>query len=152
MKDLKFEQKSSLTRTEAADQLEALADALRAGEEAELPMGPGVLSLRVPEELRSEVEFEVGDGEIELEIELKWRTGRGSRDTAAPERKAGGAEAPEPETGPEPKSRPGTKRAEAKKTEAGKKAEAGSASPAPAARRRKATSPAKSRRTVAKAA
>ncbi|MFF0427818.1 amphi-Trp domain-containing protein [Streptomyces sp. NPDC004520] len=143
MKDLKFEQKSSLTRTEAADQLEALADALRAGEEAEVPLGGGVLSLRVPEELRSEVEFEVDDGEIELEIELKWRTGRGSRETTAPEGKADGAEAPEPE--PEPKTRPGTKRAEAKKTEAGKKAEA-------AVRRRKATPPAKSRRTAPRAA
>ncbi|WP_086824032.1 amphi-Trp domain-containing protein [Streptomyces sp. NRRL B-24572] len=150
MKDLKFEQKRSLTRTEAADQLEALAEALRAGEEAEVPLGGGVLSLRIPEELRSEVEFEVDDGEIELEIELKWRTDRGSRDTAAPEGKADGAEAPEPEPGP--KTRPGTKGAEAKKTEAGKKAEAGSASPAPAARRRKATSPAKPRRTAAKAA
>ncbi|MEU9048046.1 MULTISPECIES: amphi-Trp domain-containing protein [unclassified Kitasatospora] len=76
MKDLKFEQKSSLSRLEAADRLSALADALRHGGNAELDFGPGTLSLRIPEELRSEVEIEVGDGEIELEIELKWRTGQ----------------------------------------------------------------------------
>ncbi len=76
VKDLKFEQKSSLSRLEAADRLSALADALRHGGNAELDFGPGTLSLRIPEELRSEVEIEVGDGEIELEIELKWPTGQ----------------------------------------------------------------------------
>ncbi|MFE6360284.1 amphi-Trp domain-containing protein [Streptomyces sp. NPDC057806] len=76
MKDLKFEQKNSLSRLEAADQLAALAQALRDGGEAELDLGRGVLSLRIPDELRTEVEFEVGDGEIELEIELKWPMGK----------------------------------------------------------------------------
>ncbi|WP_406208349.1 amphi-Trp domain-containing protein [Kitasatospora sp. NBC_01560] len=74
MKDLKFEQKRSLSRLEAADQLSALADALRHGGSAELELGPGTLSFRVPEELRTEVEVEVSDGEIELEIEFKWPT------------------------------------------------------------------------------
>ncbi|WP_137989311.1 amphi-Trp domain-containing protein [Streptomyces vilmorinianum] len=74
MKDLKFEQKRSLSRLEAADQLVALADALRQGGEAELELGSGTLSLRIPDDLRSEVEFEVGDGEIELEIEFTWPT------------------------------------------------------------------------------
>ncbi|MFG3658631.1 amphi-Trp domain-containing protein [Streptomyces sp. NPDC047706] len=83
MKDLKFEQKNALSRIEAADQLAALAQALREGGEAELELGSGVLSLRIPDGLRSEVEFEVGGGEIELEIELKWSTGR-PRDAAAP--------------------------------------------------------------------
>ncbi|TXS29741.1 amphi-Trp domain-containing protein [Streptomyces sp. ms191] len=76
MKDLKFEQKRSLSRLEAADQLSALAEALRQGGEAELELGSGTLSMRIPEELRSEVEFEVGDGEIELEIEFTWPTRR----------------------------------------------------------------------------
>ncbi|MFF0217687.1 amphi-Trp domain-containing protein [Streptomyces vinaceus] len=76
MSDLKFEQKSSLSRLEAADQLSALAEALRHGGNAELELGPGTLSLRVPDEIRTEVEVEVGDGEIELEIELKWPTAR----------------------------------------------------------------------------
>ncbi|GHE64201.1 amphi-Trp domain-containing protein [Streptomyces vinaceus] len=74
MSDLKFEQKSSLSRLEAADQLSALAEALRHGGNAELELGPGTLSLRIPDEIRTEVEVEVGDGEIELEIELKWPT------------------------------------------------------------------------------
>ncbi|MFD0126821.1 amphi-Trp domain-containing protein [Streptomyces virginiae] len=74
MKDLKFEQKSFLSRLEAADQLSALAEALRHGGNAELELGPGKMSLRVPDELRTEIEVEVGDGEIEMEIELKWPT------------------------------------------------------------------------------
>ncbi|MET7615619.1 amphi-Trp domain-containing protein [Streptomyces sp. NPDC005408] len=74
MRDLKFEQKSSLSRIEAADQLAALAAALREGGDAELELGPATLSLRIPDDLRSEIEVEVGNGEIELEIELKWPT------------------------------------------------------------------------------
>ncbi|MGW4758605.1 amphi-Trp domain-containing protein [Streptomyces chartreusis] len=74
MKDLKFEQKRSLSRQEAAEQLTALADALREGGEAELELGAGTLSLRIPDDLRSEVEVEIGGGEIELEIEFKWPT------------------------------------------------------------------------------
>ncbi|MFB6934245.1 amphi-Trp domain-containing protein [Streptomyces chartreusis] len=74
MKDLKYEQKRSLSRQEAADQLTALADALREGGEAELELGAGTLSLRIPDDLRSEVEVEIGGGEIELEIEFKWPT------------------------------------------------------------------------------
>ncbi|MEV6678528.1 amphi-Trp domain-containing protein [Streptomyces erythrochromogenes] len=76
MKDLKFEQKSSLSRIEAADQLAALAEALRHGGNAELELGPGTMSLRVPDELSTEIEVEVGDGHIEMEIELKWPTAR----------------------------------------------------------------------------
>ncbi|MFE5892344.1 amphi-Trp domain-containing protein [Streptomyces sp. NPDC056468] len=72
MTDLKFEQKRSLSRLEAADQLAALAAALRQGGEAELEIDPWKLSLRIPSDLHSEIEFEVEDGEIELEIELKW--------------------------------------------------------------------------------
>lgn len=80
MKDLKFEQEGTLTRLEAADRLSALAEALRHGGSAELEFGPGKLTLRLPEELSSEVEVEVGDGKIELEIELKWPTSQGGSD------------------------------------------------------------------------
>ncbi|WP_405554995.1 amphi-Trp domain-containing protein [Streptomyces sp. NBC_01171] len=76
MKDLKFEQKRSLSRLEAADQLTALAVALREGGEAELDFGSGTLSLRIPDDLHSEMEIEIGNGEIELEIEFKWPTAR----------------------------------------------------------------------------
>lgn len=74
MKDLSFEQKQSMSRMEAADRLSALADALRHGGNAELELGPGTLTLRVPDELQSEIEVEVEDGRIELEIELTWPT------------------------------------------------------------------------------
>ncbi|MER6678057.1 amphi-Trp domain-containing protein [Streptomyces sp. NPDC000983] len=98
MKDLKFEQKRSLSRLEAADQLTALADALREGGEARLELSPGTLSLRIPDDLRSEIEVEIGDGEIELEIEFKWPTARTRK---APSRTEAGAEkATERKTGP----------------------------------------------------
>ncbi|MFE6620519.1 amphi-Trp domain-containing protein [Streptomyces sp. NPDC057740] len=83
MTDLKFEQKRSLSRLEAADQLTALADALRQGGDAELELEPWTLSLRVPSDLHSEIEVEVDDGEIELEIELKWSISPDTRSTAS---------------------------------------------------------------------
>jgi amphi-Trp domain-containing protein len=93
MKDLKFEQKRSLSRLEAADQLTALADALREGGEAELELGPGTLSLRIPDDLGSEMEVEIGDGQIELEIEFKWPTAptRTAPSRTAPGTKEGAA-------------------------------------------------------------
>ncbi|MEV1061975.1 amphi-Trp domain-containing protein [Streptomyces sp. NPDC050263] len=89
MKDLKFEQKRTLSRLEAADQLTALAAALREGGDAELELSPGTLSLRIPDDLRSEMEVEIGNGEIELEIELKWPT---APTRTAPSRTVAGAE------------------------------------------------------------
>jgi len=101
VKDLRFEHKRSLSRTEAADQLAALAQALREGGEAELELGSGVLSLRIPDELSSEVELEVGGGEVQLEVELTWPTGR------APAAGAAG----EPESAPaKPAARPARSR------------------------------------------
>ncbi|MFI7408179.1 amphi-Trp domain-containing protein [Streptomyces sp. NPDC049627] len=94
MKDLKLEQKRSLSRLEAADQLEALAAALRQGGEAELEIDPWKLSLRIPADLRSEIELEVSDREIELEIEFKWPTG-----AAAPAESAESAAEEEPAAG-----------------------------------------------------
>ncbi|MFH0517519.1 amphi-Trp domain-containing protein [Streptomyces sp. M41] len=85
MSDLKLEQKRSLSRLEAADQLEALAAALRQGGEAEVEIDPWTLSLRIPSDLRGEIEVEVGDGEIELEIEFKWPTGPAPRATKSDE-------------------------------------------------------------------
>jgi amphi-Trp domain-containing protein len=76
MKDLKFEQKRTLTRLEAADLLSTVAAALRRGGHVDLELGPGVLSMHVPDELHSELEVEVGESEVELEIELKWPTGQ----------------------------------------------------------------------------
>ncbi|AWT41125.1 MULTISPECIES: amphi-Trp domain-containing protein [Streptomyces] len=74
MKDLEFEQRRTLSRAQAADQLEALAAALRRGGQAELALGPGTLTVRIPDELRTEIEVELEDGEIDLEIEFSWST------------------------------------------------------------------------------
>ncbi|GAA4083274.1 amphi-Trp domain-containing protein [Streptomyces shaanxiensis] len=92
MKDLKLEQKRSLSRLEAADQLEALAAALREGGEAELELDPWKLSLRIPADLHSEIEVEVSDGEIELEIEFKWPAATAAR-TASPQAATGAEKA-----------------------------------------------------------
>ncbi|MFD7679999.1 amphi-Trp domain-containing protein [Streptomyces sp. NPDC060187] len=83
MRDLKFEQKRSMSRQEAADQLMALATALRDGGEAELELGSGRLNLRIPDDLRSEIEVGVSGGEIELEIEFKWPTSSRARASRA---------------------------------------------------------------------
>ncbi|WAU82965.1 amphi-Trp domain-containing protein [Streptomyces sp. Qhu-G9] len=98
MTDLKFEQKRSLSRTEAADQLTALADALRKGGDVDLEFGHGTLSLKIPDDLRSEIEIEVDDGEIELEIEFTWpsraarkapaRSAAAASTTGAPKRRS----------------------------------------------------------------
>ncbi len=92
MKDLKFEQKRSMSRYEAADQLTALAAVLREGGEAELELGPGTLSLRIPDDLHSEMEVEVGNGQIELEIEFTWPTA--ANQTAPSQAVAGTKKAP----------------------------------------------------------
>ncbi|MGW6970009.1 amphi-Trp domain-containing protein [Streptomyces sp. NPDC054952] len=104
MSDLKFEQKRSLSRLEAADQLTALATALRKGGEVDLELGAGTLTLRIPDDLRSEIEIEIGDGEIELEIEFKWPT---SRSRKAPSQVAAApAKAPRRKTTPTAKAGP----------------------------------------------
>ncbi|KOX20666.1 MULTISPECIES: amphi-Trp domain-containing protein [unclassified Streptomyces] len=76
MKDLTFEQKRTVSRLEAAEQLMELAAALQKGGEVEWNIGHSTLSLRVPDELHSEIEVEIGDGRLELEIELEWSTAR----------------------------------------------------------------------------
>ncbi|MFJ4816654.1 amphi-Trp domain-containing protein [Streptomyces sp. NPDC088801] len=105
MKDLTFEQKRSLSRHEAADQLTALADALREGGDAELDLGPGTLGLRIPDDLHSELEVEIGGGEIELEIELKWKTAPAR---ATPQRTDSRAEKPKRANAPAASGRSGT--------------------------------------------
>ncbi|MET7683391.1 amphi-Trp domain-containing protein [Streptomyces sp. NPDC005423] len=105
MKDLKYEQKSSLSRIEAADQLTALAAALREGGDAELEFGSGTLSLRIPDDLRGEVEVEVGDGEIELEIEFTWPAAPAAPAPTAPSRTAAGAAGPDKPSGSGTKAR-----------------------------------------------
>lgn len=85
MEDLKFEQKRTLSRAEAAALVNALAKALEGGEKVELELGPGVLTMQVPDTVRSEVEVEVEDGEVELEIELSWATASARAAASRPE-------------------------------------------------------------------
>ncbi|MFD3333418.1 amphi-Trp domain-containing protein [Streptomyces sp. NPDC058700] len=121
MKDLKFEQKRSMSRLEAADQLAALAEALRKGGEVDMEFGLGTLSLQIPDDLRGEVEVEIGDGEVELEIEFTWPTA-GRR---APSQ---GATAPEKKTARRRKStpaKPGRSTAGTARSGTGTKAKAG---------------------------
>ena len=101
MKDLKFEQKSSLSRIEAADRLAALRD----GGEAELDLGSGTtLGLRIPDDLRTELEIEIGDGEVELEIEFKWSTTSGRAPRTTPSQPGATAEKPASATAEKPAS------------------------------------------------
>ncbi len=116
MKDLKFEQKRSLSRLEAAEQLTALADALREGEEAELEFGAGTLSLRVPNDLRSEMEIEIGNGETQLEIEFKWPT---APSRTAPSRSGAGTQ--EPTTRKSAPAKPGGRSTETNRSKSAKR-------------------------------
>ncbi|MEU3086166.1 amphi-Trp domain-containing protein [Streptomyces massasporeus] len=123
MTDLKFEQKRSLSRQEAADQLTALADALREGGDAELDLGPGTLGLRIPDDLHSELEVEIGGGEIELEIELKWKT---APTRAARPRTEAPAEKPKRKSTPAAAPRSATRSGKAGSTGSGKTGGTGS--------------------------
>ncbi len=72
MSDVKVERKESLSRDEAARLLALLSKAFTAGDHAELPFGPGSVSLYIPDHVRAELEVEVEGDEVELEIEFKW--------------------------------------------------------------------------------
>jgi amphi-Trp domain-containing protein len=76
MSDMKVELKQSLTRQQAADKLSALARALTEGGKVDLDLGEATVTLRVPDELRTEFEVEVEGDELELELEFKWSTAR----------------------------------------------------------------------------
>ncbi|MFE0775885.1 amphi-Trp domain-containing protein [Streptomyces sp. NPDC058861] len=108
MKDIKFEQKRSVSRLEAAEQLMALANALKDGGDVEWDIGHGRLSLHVPDELRTEIEIETGEGEVELEIELKWPVA-GPRPKPRTRPRAGGKEETEQGAGA-PQSKPKPRR------------------------------------------
>jgi amphi-Trp domain-containing protein len=83
MSDVKVELRESLTRQQVADRLSALARALAEDGRPDLELGGTTVSLRVPDEVRSEFEVEVDGDEFELELELKWSTAR-TKEPAAP--------------------------------------------------------------------
>ena len=74
MSDVEVSRTESLSRHEAARRLAALAAALSDGGDVELALGSSVVTLRVPDHVRCEVEVEVDGAEVELEVELKWST------------------------------------------------------------------------------
>ena len=69
---LEIKQKEELGREEVAQRLHAFADALARHNDVEFERGGMHFKVKVPDQVRLKVEFEVGDDETELEIELTW--------------------------------------------------------------------------------
>jgi len=82
MADIKVENKSTMTRSEASRWFAEVAEALGADGPVKLRLGGSTVELEVPDKVRCEAEVEVDGDEIELELELKWSTARG--DAAVP--------------------------------------------------------------------
>ena len=69
---LEIKQKEELGREEVAQRLHAFADALARHNDVEFDRGGMHFKVKVPDQVHLKVEFEVGDDETELEIELTW--------------------------------------------------------------------------------
>jgi amphi-Trp domain-containing protein len=61
-----------LGREEAAARLHALADVLAKNNSIEFQRDGRRITVHVPDEVNLKIEFEIGDDERELEIELTW--------------------------------------------------------------------------------
>jgi amphi-Trp domain-containing protein len=73
MSSFEVEKREKITREEAATRLRRIANLLSgAGEEIEFGRGEMDFKVSIPERVEWKVELELGDGENELEIELKW--------------------------------------------------------------------------------
>lgn len=73
MADVGFERTRTVSRAEAAVWLSALAEGFAHGGEVRLPVGGGgVVTLRLPEEVRAEFEVDVDGDEVEVELEFRW--------------------------------------------------------------------------------
>jgi amphi-Trp domain-containing protein len=73
MDRFEVEKRETLTRDEAATRLRRIANLLSGdGEEVKFDRGGMEFKVAVPEQIDWKVEFELGDDESELEIELKW--------------------------------------------------------------------------------
>ena len=83
MSDVEVSRTESLSRSEAARRLAALAAALAAGGRVEVELGGTRVKLHVPDQVRVEVEVEIDGDAIELELELKWSTAPAPADHAA---------------------------------------------------------------------
>ena len=73
MDTFEVERRETLTREEAATRLRRIANLLSgAGEEVKFDREGMEFKVAIPERVEWKVEFETGDEENELEIELKW--------------------------------------------------------------------------------
>ena len=73
MDTFEVERRETLTREEAATRLRRIANLLSgAGEEVKFDRGEMKFKVAIPEQVEWKVEFETGDEDNELEIELKW--------------------------------------------------------------------------------
>lgn len=69
---LEFSNKSTMTREAAAEQLRRLADQLARHNDLELDIDGRRYTVEVPDEVSFEFDLEIGEGDNELEIEIKW--------------------------------------------------------------------------------
>ena len=74
MTDVRVERSETLSRAEAAVWLHALATALAKGGDVVLPVGGVTVGVHVPDKVRAEFEVEVKGDQVEIELELSWRT------------------------------------------------------------------------------
>ncbi|HXF30436.1 MAG TPA: amphi-Trp domain-containing protein [Solirubrobacterales bacterium] len=73
MGNFEVERREILTRDEAATRLRRIANLLSGpGEEVNFDRGEMQFKIGIPDKVEWKVEFEVGEEESELEIELKW--------------------------------------------------------------------------------
>jgi amphi-Trp domain-containing protein len=85
MADVELKRTETLSRTEAAERLSALAEALSRKGKIELDVAGTTLSLRIPDQVSTEFELEVDGDRIELELELRWSTSPGGSASAGSE-------------------------------------------------------------------
>jgi len=69
---LKLKEKDQLSREAAAARLREIADELASGNDVIFERGGMRIVAKVPDEVHLKVEFEVGEDESELEIEITW--------------------------------------------------------------------------------
>jgi amphi-Trp domain-containing protein len=83
MSDVKLELKEVVSRDDAAAWLSTLSRAFGSDGHVELPIGPGIVSVHVPDRVRAEIEVEVEGDEVEVEVEFKWSTAKPLTDSSA---------------------------------------------------------------------
>ncbi|HEX6932376.1 MAG TPA: amphi-Trp domain-containing protein [Streptosporangiaceae bacterium] len=83
MSDVKVELKETVSREDAETWLSTLAEAFGGDGHVELPLGPSVVSVHVPDRIRAEIEVEVDGDEVEVEVEFKWSTAKPADDSPA---------------------------------------------------------------------